>query len=319
MKEINNFKYDVAFSFLNDDEKLVRKLNVILSKSLKTFVYFERQKEVAGTDGELTFNTVFGKESRCVVVLYRKNWGKTPWTRIEETAIRNRGYEEGYDFVYFIPLDEPPGSPKWLPKTQILIGLNRWGINCTASVIESRVQSLGGVPKVESLEEKAARIENDLLREKERISFLRSSESVRNANIEIEDLFKIVHDTLVKIKERNKEFVFEIKKGNNTLHVFCKGLTLRFGWYQKYSNSLTEAKLIISIWKGRFRSPNSDDPYLPWDVPVKLTENIYKFNKDKNDIIGWVTNFNDEITPSSKISDKIISRFLDEIYKTETS
>ena len=64
MKEIKKFKYDLAFSFLADDESLVKKLNGILSKSLKTFAYFERQKEVAGTDGEKTMISGLGRDSK---------------------------------------------------------------------------------------------------------------------------------------------------------------------------------------------------------------------------------------------------------------
>jgi hypothetical protein len=87
---------------------------------------------------------VFGQEARMVVVLYRGNWGQTPWTRIEETAIRNRAYNEGYDFVKFIPVDEPGSVPKWLPQNRLWIGLKRWGIAGAASVIEARVEEFRG-------------------------------------------------------------------------------------------------------------------------------------------------------------------------------
>ncbi|MER9236229.1 hypothetical protein NKI56_29970 [Mesorhizobium sp. M0622] len=43
---------------------------------LKTFIYSERQKELAGTDGQTTFSEVYGKKARIVVILYRTEWGK---------------------------------------------------------------------------------------------------------------------------------------------------------------------------------------------------------------------------------------------------
>ena len=95
----NNFKYDVAFSFLAEDEELTIQINSLIQDRIVTFIYSRKQGKIAGTDGERTFNRVFGSEARIVFVLYRENWGKTPWTRIEETAIRNRAYDEGYDFV----------------------------------------------------------------------------------------------------------------------------------------------------------------------------------------------------------------------------
>jgi len=127
------YKYDVAISFLQEDEDLARKLNGLLLESLNTFVYFERQKVLAGTNGEDTFNRVFGSETRIVVILFRDNWGTTPFTRIEETALRNRGYEEGYEFVIMIPLNEEPCMPRWLPKTSIWVGLERWGLESAAA------------------------------------------------------------------------------------------------------------------------------------------------------------------------------------------
>src|ERR1039458_4546278 len=93
------YEYDVAFSFLAQDELLATNLNDLLQDRLNTFLYSKRQGELAGTDGEQTFNSVFGEKARVVVVLYRAGWGETPWTRIEETAIRNRAFEHGYDFV----------------------------------------------------------------------------------------------------------------------------------------------------------------------------------------------------------------------------
>lgn len=66
-----DYKYDVAFSFLQQDEELAMKLSQLLAGRLSTFVYSRKQGEVAGSDGEQRFNKVFGEEARVVVVLYR--------------------------------------------------------------------------------------------------------------------------------------------------------------------------------------------------------------------------------------------------------
>ena len=101
---MTEYKYDVAISFVKEDEALAEQLNNKLKETLTTFLYSERQKEIAGRDGEKAFNEVFFQQSRIVVVLYRDSWGKTPWTRMEETAIRNRAFDDGYDFTTFIPV-----------------------------------------------------------------------------------------------------------------------------------------------------------------------------------------------------------------------
>jgi hypothetical protein len=123
----DSFKYDVAFSFLTQDEPLATRLNDLLAGRLNTFLYARQQETIAGTDGEQTFNRVFGDEARLVVVLYRAGWGETRFTRFEQTAIRNRGAEDAYEFALFIPLDSPPTVPKWLPQYRLWIGIDRWG------------------------------------------------------------------------------------------------------------------------------------------------------------------------------------------------
>ena len=89
------FKYEVAFSFLQDDEQLALEIadRIRDRVSVGVFVYSERQEELVGTDGVDTFSRIFGEESRIVVVVYREGWGQTRWTRVEETAIRTRGFQ----------------------------------------------------------------------------------------------------------------------------------------------------------------------------------------------------------------------------------
>ena len=191
------YKYDIAFSFLAEDEQLAVVLNDLLSTTCSTFLYSKKQDEIAGTDGEKTFNKVFGEDARIVAVLFRDTWGETPWTRIEETAIRNRAFEEGYDFVVFIPLENNPKLPEWLPKPQIWIGIDRWGPKGAASVIEARVQQEGGEPKEESVQGQAARIKRKKDADVKRKKFLDSHEGVWIAQEEIKRvLLKIEKNTI---------------------------------------------------------------------------------------------------------------------------
>src|ERR1700732_787174 len=135
----HDFEYDVAFSFLAQDESVATELNDALSERVKTFFYSKQQEQLAGTDGEKTFNAVFGEKSRVVVILYRDTWGTNPWTRIEETAIRNRAHDEGYDFSLLVLLDNKSATPTWFPKTRIWIGFERYGVAGAAAVIEARI------------------------------------------------------------------------------------------------------------------------------------------------------------------------------------
>ena len=73
------FAYDVAFSFVAMDEGVATQLNDLLSPRLKTFIYSERQRDIAGTDGQESFSKVYGRSARIVVILFRPQWGETPW------------------------------------------------------------------------------------------------------------------------------------------------------------------------------------------------------------------------------------------------
>ena len=146
---VEDFEYDVAFSFNALDEGVATQLNDLLSPRLKTFIYSERQREIAGADGQEKFSDVYGKTARLVVVLFRPEWGETPWTRVEKDAIKNRSLNDGWDFTTFVPTVDRPQMPPWLPKTRLYVGLQRWGIEAAAAVIEARVAELGGNPREE--------------------------------------------------------------------------------------------------------------------------------------------------------------------------
>ena len=176
----SDYEFDVAFSFHSRDEGLATQLNDLVQDRFKTFLYSEQQKILAGTDGEKTFNAVFGKKARCVVVFCRAEWGETPFTRIEQTAIRNRAFNEGYDFTLFIPTDNT--VPPWLPKTQLYYGLERFGLQGAAAVIEQRIQVLGGEPRVEGITDRAARLQRGRDLEYARKKFRESPEGMKAAN-----------------------------------------------------------------------------------------------------------------------------------------
>jgi hypothetical protein len=62
--------------------------------------------------------------------------------------------------VILIPNEKQITPPKWLPKNRLWIGLDRWGIESAAGVIEARVQEFGGKIKNETIADIAARTEN---------------------------------------------------------------------------------------------------------------------------------------------------------------
>ncbi len=134
------YKYEVAFSFLQQDEKIAFDINDQVADRLSTFIYSKRQEELGGTDGEQSFNKVFYEQSRIVVVLFRDGWGQTPWTRIEETAIKNRAFDKSWEFLLLVNLDPKSSLPTWIPKTYIWLDFERYKGEGAAAVIEHKVK-----------------------------------------------------------------------------------------------------------------------------------------------------------------------------------
>jgi hypothetical protein len=248
--DTQQYKYDIAFSFLAQDEPIANELNDLLQDRLRTFLYSKKQGEIAGTDGEKTFNSVFGEQARLVVVLYRNGWGQTPWTRIEETSIRNRAFDQGYEFVKFIPLDDHPTVPKWLPRTQLWLGLNRWGVAGAASVIEARVEELGGEPREETVAERAARLDRSLRFSERRHQFLTSYAGVKAANEEFEALGKEIERLIALIGESLNSISLSMKTAPRQIVVLGLGVGLSIDWQYTYSNTLDDAKLTLALWNG---------------------------------------------------------------------
>jgi hypothetical protein len=190
----DEFKYDVAFSFLGRDEHLAISLDQRLNDHLSTFIYSDakRQTFLTGSDGAEAFSRVFGREARTVVVLYRQGWGEQGFTETECTAIRNRAFEYGWDFTTFIPLDDPPTVPVWLPRTRLWHHLKRLGEEHAVTVIEARVQEAGGNPREPTVAEIATRLIAERKQAHERASFLNSPDGVAAARREFDTLFEEV-------------------------------------------------------------------------------------------------------------------------------
>jgi len=301
----NNFKYDVAFSFLAKDEMLATELNDLLQDRLSTFLYSKKQEELAGTDGEKTFNSVFGEQARLVVVLYREGWGETPWTRIEQTAIKNRAFDEGYEFVIFIPLDQPASVPKWLPKTQLWVGLNRWGNTGAASVIEARVQELGGFPHEETVEDRAKRLERALNFKKEKEQFIRSHEGVNRSNIEFSALGDELERLLEVVKESASTIDYSIKRTNKQCAILGAHAGLSISWQYHYANSLEKAKLEVALWEGHPPFPGVTH----WDEPRKRSSLAFQFGLLQPETPGWTISYPEEREFDTKALAEYILRF----------
>lgn len=262
---MQDYKYDVAFSFLAQDEPLATQLAGDLDDRHKVFLYSKQQENLAGKDGELAFNEVFSKQARAVVILYRQGWGKSPWTRIEETAIRNRGYDHGYEFALFIPVDDAP-IPPYFPRHRLWIGLARFGVQSAAAVIDARIQDLGGEPHAPSLEERAARAQKLADFKVFRTQYLQSIEGVQAADASFSELLRRFSQRISAI-QLNAPYLrldpkFYRHMNVNMMVVLGSGPALKVAWHLQYANSLDGSYIEATIWSGHPQVPGLFEPGL---------------------------------------------------------
>jgi hypothetical protein len=281
---IEDFEYDVAFSFNALDEGIATQLNDLLSPRLKTFIYSERQREIAGTDGQERFSEVYGKTARLVVVLFRPEWGETPWTRVERDAIKNRSLNDGWDFTTFVPTVERPQMPPWLPKTRLYVGLERWGIEAAAAVIEARVAELGGNPREETVVERADRFARAAKFKQMQEQFQSSDTGVKAALQAYEDFSlatekhaEAIAVAGVKINiQRSQEY--RILTGLPPCNAVCS-------FRPFYTNVLKDVHLHVDVYKGFPHLPGFMPPF---DKPSKLKSFRYAYRLVRPDYHAWV-------------------------------
>jgi hypothetical protein len=139
-----NPKYDVAISFLYQDLPLAQALYDKLCKGLEVFFFPGNQEILAGTDGLESMRTPFRYDSRLNVVLYRPNWGNTPWTAVEELAIKESCLDNSYRNIFVFVIESTGVLPKWLPDTHVYFSSEHYSLDEAVGAIKARIQDRGG-------------------------------------------------------------------------------------------------------------------------------------------------------------------------------
>ncbi len=285
MADSESFEFDAALSFLSIDEGLAVQLNDLLQDRFRTFLYSKRQEVLAGADGEEAFNAVFAKQSRVVVVFYRKEWGETPFTRIEQTAIRNRAFEKGYEFTLFVPTETPPNKPEWLPKTRLYYGLTRFGMEGLAATVENRIQEMGGDPKIESIPDTASRVQRAIALKEAQRQFRRGN-GPSAASAAYEDLLNALAKGLVEMAKAGTAFRFqEPKRWHNSWLIFDgHAFSMTVIWNRQYSNDLEGSGLDVRIFRGHPQWPG----VIAFDPPTQLAAMLFDFELLAMNRAGYV-------------------------------
>jgi hypothetical protein len=286
----SNYKYDITFAFLDKDEPFANQINELLRDKFKTFLFSKKQEYKADLEREMLLLDVFKKQSRCVVLFYRKNWGTSPWTAIEEKAVRTRISEGGIDNLIVITLDSISTVPKYISKAKIWTQLAKAGINGTAAFIEEQVKLLGGgIDEDTSLNVEAVSKEEPQF-EIDSSKFLQAVSGLEIAAVELKKLFNALETERNKIIAADNSIPLTYKKDDTSCIVNCGDYSIRFYLQTEKSDILMDSPLYFELKKHGSSSSGLDI----------LTADDYHFELKKIGVYGWIKGADSQSFISSK-------------------
>lgn len=286
----NYYKYDIAFAFLDQDEPFVNQINDLLRDKFKTFLFSKKQEYKADLEHEMLLLDVFKKQSRSVILFYRKKWGTSPWTAIEEKAVRARISEEGINNLIIITLDNISTVPKYLSKAIIWNQLAIAGINGTAAFIEDQVKLIeGGVIESASINVEIESKEEPQF-EIDRSKFLQAVSGLEIAAVELDKLFNALETEKNKIIAADESFPLTYKRDDTSCIVNCGDYSIRFYLQTEKSDILMDSPLFFELQKQGSSSIGLDI----------LTADDYHFELKKIGVYGWIKGADSQSFISSK-------------------
>jgi hypothetical protein len=307
----HNFEYDVAFSFHSLDEGTAAQLNDRLQGRYRTFLYSEQQKVLAGRNGEDAFSEIFRKKARFVVVLFRKEWGETPFTKIEQRAIRDRAYEEGYGFTLFIPTEQQPTMPSWVERTRLYYSLDRFGIDGAAAVVQSKLQELGLAPIIEGARDRAQRLERSLIFKSEKESFENSSAGAQAGSKAYLAVLTLVQTQVAELALSSARLKpLKMEQINNYWVLYGLGPWVLFNWTNRYSNVLDKAFLEAQYFYNQPKIPG----LMNWEEPRKMKLFRYAFGLLRPGVSGFRDSGSEQREFGvEELSDHLLKTYMDEV------
>ena len=312
---IENPRYDVAISFLSKDEARALALYQKLNEGLQIFFFPRNQENLAGTDGLESMRKPFFDDSRVIVVLYREPWGKTPWTRVEETAIKEGCLEHGWQRLFFIVLDHESPLPVWLPQTHVRFNYDEYGLEQALGAIKARVQENGGqyTPLTPLKCAEMYKAEELFRHDKSRMN---SEEGMAAILDSVVELFRCIEKHCAEI---NAKGFLQIRCGTNFKErssiQSCTMTDGRVGlvvaWNQQYSNSLANSSLVIREYDGGLILPAEMSQRMYFDPPRELHEIKYSPDLSFAREYGWSQGKDKEFLPSSALAEQCVRRLVD--------
>jgi hypothetical protein len=245
---MEEFKYDVALSFLVRDISLATSLRDKLSESLKVFFFSHNQEELAGTDGLESMRKPFLLESRLNVVLFRELWGHTPWTGVEEAAIRDSCLKCSFHNVFFLMVEPKDTKPVWLPDTPVRFNYGEFSLEQAVGAIKLRVQERGGHFEPLTPLRKAGQLKAEQNYQWAK-SAMGSQEGIKRIENEVNSLMSEIEHQIPDVNDQSEvDIECEVSRGACILRHAQVSMIVR--WHQRWTNSLEDSGILVEEYNG---------------------------------------------------------------------
>lgn len=311
---IDNPQYDVAISFLSKDEAIATAIYRKLTEGLQVFFFPRSQEDLAGTDGLESMRKPFFDNSRLVVVLFQEPWGKTPWTRVEETAIKEACLEHGWHRLFFVVLDKASALPVWLPTNHVRFNYADFGLDQAVGAIKARVQENGGqyLPLTPKKCAEIFEAEEQFRRDKSRMN---SEEGLKVIFNRVVELFRHIEKQCTEVNEQGSlqiRYRANIREREQTqVCTMTDGqVSLSVAWFQRYSNTLDNSSLVVREYSGGLTLPG-ESPYVYITQPRQLCETKYSPDLSLAREYGWRQADASEFLSSVALAEQCVIRFVD--------
>jgi len=319
----DNPKFDVAISFLAKDEPIVSALYRELSQTLNVFFFPRKQEDLAGTDGMESMRKPFLDDSRVMVVLYREQWGKTRWTAIEESAVKDACFNGDWKRLFFIALDRVSTVPQWLPEYHVRYNWEDFGFDQVVGAIKARVLDNGGQSTPLTPLKKAELLNADHLYRMDR-SRMNTPEGMATILENVKELFKEIEKQCEDVNAHGHlqiRYETEFRERNTyqscILTDGCVGMIVT--WEQQYSNVLDHSGLHVREYNGGLILNSERARRMHLKQPEQIAETEYEPELSHAREYGWKKHGKStEFITSSALATKCVLQFMDLIDRFAT-
>jgi hypothetical protein len=309
-----SIKHEVAFSFVKGDLAQAQNFADSLAP-LSTFVYSRKQEEIAGTDGLDSFRAAFRFDSRLNVILLRRGWGETPWTRVEQTAIQDRCLADGWDRLLVVCLDGSP-TPRWIPETNLYLDMQAFPFEQAVGAIKRQVQYLGGKPTAPSPLDAARAIARLAKFDSETKDLFRTPDGIAQADAAVIRIGESLNADLLALAPDNNWTVNYGRENAGYCVVRLQGASVLINWH-RYANTADDCDLTVRIIPAAFETPAerlAGKYFMRFGKEHATFERIYKAHRTMAHGVCW--RCGRDIFTSEQIAGELLTKLIEAVIRS---